>query len=149
MQSGTPIKEGFIPFRGYKTWYRVVGDHEEPGRLPILCLHGGPGPTHAFLQPFESIASSGRRVIFYDQLGSGNSNCPPDPTLWAMDLFVQELGTVCEALELDHVHLLGFSWGGIAGLAICPHAAKVPGQPGYRKRPCKHPTMDHRDCPFD
>lgn len=30
------IQEGFIPFRGYKSWYRVVGDGETPGKLPVL-----------------------------------------------------------------------------------------------------------------
>jgi hypothetical protein len=36
----TPIKEGFVQFRSYKTWYRIVGDKEEPGKLPLICLHG-------------------------------------------------------------------------------------------------------------
>jgi len=34
--------EGVVSFRGYETWYRVVGE-DAPGRLPLLCLHGGPG----------------------------------------------------------------------------------------------------------
>ena len=34
--------EGRIPFRGFETWYRSVGDG--PGE-PLLCLHGGPGST--------------------------------------------------------------------------------------------------------
>lgn len=40
-----PIQEGYIPFKGYKTWYRIVGEKEEPGKLPLLCLHGGPVPV--------------------------------------------------------------------------------------------------------
>ena len=35
--------EGTISFRGHETWYRLVGDGEAPGKLPLLCLHGGPG----------------------------------------------------------------------------------------------------------
>ena len=35
-QSKIPIKEGFIPFNGYKTWYRIVGTGDEPGKLPHL-----------------------------------------------------------------------------------------------------------------
>lgn len=36
-----PIKEGFISFRGYNVWYGIVGEREEQGKLPLLCLHGG------------------------------------------------------------------------------------------------------------
>ena len=25
----------------FKTWYRIVGEREEPGRLPLLVVHGG------------------------------------------------------------------------------------------------------------
>ncbi len=42
--------EGLIPFRGYRTWYRIVGEREEPGKLPLLALHGGPGVPHDYLE---------------------------------------------------------------------------------------------------
>jgi proline iminopeptidase len=64
-----PIKEGFVPFHGYRTWYRVVGAGEEPGKLPLICLHGGPGATHDYFGSLEAFTATGRRVILYDQLG--------------------------------------------------------------------------------
>ncbi len=76
MTETQPIQEGRIPFHGYHTWYRVVGDHEEPRKLPLLALHGGPGATHDYLEPLEAMAATGRRVIFYDQLGCGQSATP-------------------------------------------------------------------------
>jgi proline-specific peptidase len=107
-----PIQEGFIPFHGYRTWYRIVGEKEEEGKLPLLCLHGGPGMPHDYLEPLEAIAQIGRRVIFYDQLGCGNSDHPHNPSLWQIKLFVEEVGAVRESLGLDSIHLLGQSWGG-------------------------------------
>ena len=107
-----PSQEGFIPFHGFKTWFRIVGDHEEQGKLPLLCLHGGPGMAHDYLEPLEAIAETGRRVIFYDQLGCGNSDHPHDPTLWEIELFVEEVDTIRTALGLEVSHLLGQSWGG-------------------------------------
>jgi pimeloyl-ACP methyl ester carboxylesterase len=71
--SAFPAREGFVSFRGYKVWYRTVGNDEEPGKLPLLVLHGGPGAAHDYLEPIEALARTGRRVIFYDQLGCGNS----------------------------------------------------------------------------
>ena len=108
--------EGFIPFRGYRTWYRIVGNGEEPGKLPLLVLHGGPGASHDYLEPLEAMANTGRRVIFYDQLGGGNSDHPHNPSMWTVELFVEELGAVRKALALDRLHLLGQSWGGMLGM---------------------------------
>jgi L-proline amide hydrolase len=111
-----PTTEGFIPFRGYRTWYRIVGNGEEPGKLPLLVLHGGPGASHDYLEPLEAMVNTGRRVIFYDQLGGGNSDHPHNPSMWTVELFVEELGAVRKALALDHLHILGQSWGGMLGM---------------------------------
>lgn len=105
-------KEGFIPFKGYRTWYRIVGDRDEPGKLPLICLHGGPGATHDYFGSLEAFAETGRRVVFYDQLGAGNSDHIHDPSMWTVSLFVQELAELRRALGLQRVHLLGHSWGG-------------------------------------
>ncbi len=43
MNGPFPVHEGFVAFRGFKTWYRIAGDREGPGKFPLLCLHGGPG----------------------------------------------------------------------------------------------------------
>ncbi len=108
--------EGFVSFRGHNVWYRVVGEREEPGKLPLLCLHGGPGAPHDYLEPLEALGASGRQVIFYDQLGCGNSDQPSDPSLWTVELFVEEVDVIRDALTLDHVHVLGQSWGGMLAL---------------------------------
>src|SRR5947199_101109 len=57
--------EGYVSFRGLKTWYRVVGEDEEEGKQPVLALHGGPGATHDYIEPLEGLAETGRRVVFY------------------------------------------------------------------------------------
>jgi proline-specific peptidase len=111
--------EGRIGFRGFETWYGISGSKEEPGRLPLLTLHGGPGACHDYLEPFEDLADTGRRVIFYDQLGCGSSGIadrPHDPSMWTVDLFVEEVGAVRDALGLDRVHILGQSWGGMLAM---------------------------------
>jgi proline-specific peptidase len=102
-------EEGRIPFRGHETWFRSVGDGSG---TPLLCLHGGPGSTHLGLTPLEQLGDE-RRVVLYDQLGSGDSSKPSDPSLWTVELFLAELANVRDALGLDRVHLLGHSWGGM------------------------------------
>ena len=73
------------------------------------------GPSDS-LEPLAALADTGWPVVFYDQLGCGNSDRPDDPSLWSIDLFLDELAAVRGALVLDRVHLLGFSWGGSLAL---------------------------------
>jgi proline-specific peptidase len=107
--------EGFVDFRGYRTWYRVVGDGEAPGKHPVLLLHGGPGATHDYLESLEALADTGRRAILYDQLGCGRSD-RAEESLWTVETYVDEVGAVREALGLDTIHLFGSSWGGMLAM---------------------------------
>ncbi|TJY41307.1 alpha/beta fold hydrolase [Cohnella pontilimi] len=101
-------QEGFIEVPGGKVWYSKMGEGD---RTPLLVLHGGPGNTHDPLKAALGVLASDRPVIFYDQLGSGNSNRPHDRSLWKLERFVEELACVREALNLNPVHILGHSWG--------------------------------------
>jgi proline-specific peptidase len=83
--------------------------------VPLLCLHGGPGFPHDYLEDLEGLADR-RLVVFYDQLGCGRSDRPDDRSLWEVDHFVEELATVRESLGLDRLHLYGNSWGGMLAL---------------------------------
>ena len=103
--------EGYIEVEGGRVWYRSVGE----GGVPLLCLHGGPGFTHHYLEPLEALADR-RQVIFYDQLGCGRADRPTDPGLWTVDRFVQELADVRAALGLERMHLFGSSWGGMLAM---------------------------------
>jgi proline-specific peptidase len=111
-----PAQEGTIEFKGYRVWYRIVGESVDAAKFPLLCLHGGPGVPHDYLESLEAMAETGRQVIFYDQLGCGKSDRPDNPDLWEVPLFVEEVGVVRQALGLDQVHLLGQSWGGMLGM---------------------------------
>jgi proline-specific peptidase len=110
------VTEGRIPYAGGETWYQVVGEGEEPGKLPLVCLHGGPGALHDYLDPLSALAETGRRVVFYDQVGCGKSWFEAGPSTWTVELFVDELRTVRDALGLDRIHLFGSSWGGMLAM---------------------------------
>lgn len=117
MTTTRSVREGAIPFKGYETWYRIVGEAEAPGKLPLLLLHGGPGAAHDYLESLDAMADTGRRVIYYDQLGCGRSAIPESrPEMWTVDLYVEEVDVVRRALGLEQIHLLGQSWGGMLGM---------------------------------
>jgi L-proline amide hydrolase len=130
--------EGRIPFHGFETWYREAGETAE-GQLPVLCLHGGPGGAHDYLEPLFGLAETGRRTVLYDQIGCGRSAIPSHALDWTVELFVDEVGAVREALDLESIHLFGNSWGGmlameyaltqpegLASLALASSPASIP-----------------------
>jgi L-proline amide hydrolase len=62
----TTTREGMVAFRGYRTWYQIVGElHSVSGKLPLLVLHGGPGFPHDYLEDLAGLADEGRAVVFY------------------------------------------------------------------------------------
>ena len=105
-RSDLATAEGYVTVPGGHVWYQVVGA-DRPG-VPLLCLHGGPGMPHDYLEPLADLAAS-RPVIFYDQLGCGRSDRPADDSLWTTDRFVEELAVVHATLGLERPHLFGNS----------------------------------------
>lgn len=106
--SQSSTKEGMVAAPGGRVWYQIQGANAKG--VPVLTLHGGPGVPHDYLEPLGALRSE-RPVVFYDQLGCGNSEKPEDSSLWTLKRFVDELAVVRDSLGLDRVHLLGHSWG--------------------------------------
>lgn len=107
-------RDGFIDVTGGKVWFKVVGN--DKSTTPLLILHGGPGSTHDSFEPLEELKNE-RPIIFYDQLGGGNSDRPEDKSLWTVDRFVEEISQVINTLGLNKMHLLGHSWGSMLAIA--------------------------------
>ncbi len=99
--------EGFVEVTGGKVWYKIVGSGTG---IPLLMLHGGYGVSSIYLRPLEALADQ-RPVVFFDQLGCGNSPGPSDTALWTIEKFVEQIAAVRKALNLKQVHLYGHSWG--------------------------------------
>ncbi|KAH8100344.1 Alpha/Beta hydrolase protein [Cristinia sonorae] len=100
------------------THYRISGDLKS-GKTPLVVLHGGPGCTHDYLLNLVTLTSShGIPLVFYDQLGNGQSTHLPDKngdtSFWTIQLFISELENLLRHLGIqDNFDLLGHSWGGM------------------------------------
>jgi proline iminopeptidase len=105
------------PAGTYQVWVKRVGNNP---RLRVLLLHGGPGATHEYLEGCDSFlqAAGIEYYYYYDQLGSGFSDQPDQPSLWELDRFVDEVEQVRRALglERDSFVLYGQSWGGLLAM---------------------------------
>lgn len=124
--SNIETTEGYLPFREYKTWYRVSGNLNSEC-LPLVVAHGGPGCTHDYVDSFKGISElDGRAVIHYDQLGNGKSTHLPQKgeDFWTVGLFLEELDALLSHLGISERYAyLGQSWGGMLG---AEHAVRQP-----------------------
>ncbi|GJJ09890.1 hypothetical protein Clacol_004114 [Clathrus columnatus] len=131
------ITEGFVNFKvknvdkHCQTWYKIVGDLKSSKR-PLIVLHGGPGLPHHYLLSLADLNfKHGIPVIFYDQIGTGNSTRFPeklgDEEFWVDTLFVDELENLIKHLGVEtSFDLYGHSWGAIIA-AILAGTRSSPG----------------------
>ncbi|MBD1394751.1 proline iminopeptidase-family hydrolase [Mucilaginibacter glaciei] len=97
----------------FNVWTKKIGNNP---KIKLLLLNGGPGATHEYFECMESfLPAEGIELIYYDQLGCGNSDNPKDTAMWSLPRYVEEVEQVRQALKLDssNFYLLGHSWGGI------------------------------------
>ena len=100
----------------FNVWTKKIGNNP---KIKVLLLNGGPGATHEYFECMESfLPAEGIELIYYDQLGTGNSDNPKDTSMWSLPRYVEEVEQVRQALKLDkdNFYLLGHSWGGILAL---------------------------------
>ncbi len=100
----------------FKVWTKRIGNNP---KIKLLLLNGGPGATHEYFECFENfLPAEGIEIIYYDQLGCGNSDNPNDVALWDLARYVEEVEQVRKALNLDasNFYMLGHSWGGILAM---------------------------------
>mmetsp|Transcript_9129 Transcript_9129/g.11252 ORF Transcript_9129/g.11252 Transcript_9129/m.11252 type:complete len:320 (-) Transcript_9129:148-1107(-) len=107
---------------GFKIFAREVAKPERVNRNIIaIVIHGGPGLSdHSESFPglcqAPSLISSIHAMVFYDQLGCGESDKPRNPDLYSLENYVKELICVIDTVRSRHgdkqICLWGHSWGG-------------------------------------
>ena len=106
------VRDGYMDFKGLKTYYRVVGEPSD--KPPLVLLHGGPGCSHNDMEVLDRLAvEDGRQLVMYDQIGCGKSQAEGHKELFNLVTWVEELDALRAHLGLDRVHLLGHSAGGM------------------------------------
>lgn len=101
-----------------RLFYRTVGAQGDT----LVVLHGGPGENFQGIGPDLEPLARRHVVLFYDQRGSGRSEAPTDSALITVERHLADLEAVRRQFELDHVTLVGHSWGcGLAALYAAAH----------------------------
>ncbi|WP_164668290.1 2-succinyl-6-hydroxy-2,4-cyclohexadiene-1-carboxylate synthase [Virgibacillus doumboii] len=92
-----------------KYWYEVNGEGE-----PVLLLHGFTGTTATWSSFVEDWAKK-YKVIMVDLPGHGKTDAFAP---WSMDVFCADLVSFLNHLQLEKVHLVGYSLGGRTALSF-------------------------------
>jgi proline iminopeptidase len=102
-------------------YYEVFGSGSA---TPLIVVNGGPGFDHTYehVSTAWDVLAKKRRVIFYDQRGTGRSPSTKDQTYTLADQ-INDLEELRAHLGADHMELLGHSWGGYLVMA---YAAEHP-----------------------
>lgn len=88
-------------------------NYEMIGQGDVLVLtHGLGGSIEGFRSHFPAF-SEHHRVLAWDQRGCGQSDLAD---AYSVELVVEDLYRLLQALNIDKIHLLGSSWGGIVAL---------------------------------
>jgi proline iminopeptidase len=86
------------------------------GPATLLVHPGGPGYTYHYLRPLLRLATSHLRVILFNPRGVGGSWGPRQDDDFTVQNQAQDVEALRRSLDIDELHLLGFSAGGFAAL---------------------------------
>ena len=90
---------------GVSVYYEVVGSGE-----PVLLIMGT-GGDHTFWEPTVPAYRGRLQVITYDNRGTGQSDCPPDPATYSMRTLADDAAALLDALGIEAAHVSGLSLG--------------------------------------
>lgn len=107
---------------GATIYYEVFGSG--PG-TPLMVVNGGPGFDHTYLHvssAWDALARN-RRVVLYDQRGTGRSLSPGKGQTYTLADQIDDLEALRAHLGFERIDLLGHSWGGFMAMS---YAARHP-----------------------
>lgn len=111
------MKNGYIKCNSANIYYELHGKGET-----ILCLHGN-GEDSSYFKPQIKEFSKNYKVILMDSRGHGKSSFGEEKL--SLDLMAKDVLNVLKELNIDKVHLLGFSDGGNIALTIALKNPKI------------------------
>ncbi len=117
------IATTMIEANGWRFTADVAGDRE--GEL-VLFLHGFPQTRHAWRAELQTVASAGFLACAPDQRGYSPGARPPSVDDYRVELLVDDVLAIADALGAHRFHLVGHDWGGqIAWVTAALHPERV------------------------
>jgi len=105
----------FASVGGRPVAYHVLGN---AAGAPLLFINGGPGFDHSFhhLSPVWERLAASRRVVFFDQPGTGQSwPVGPEDSVSLAEV-IDSMEAIRKGLDAPCLILIGHSWGGYVAM---------------------------------
>lgn len=103
----------------HKMAYAEYGDAANPNVL--ICVHGLTRVGRDFHRLASALADR-YRVVCPDVVGRGASDWLRDPAYYALPQYVADMVTLIARLNVDTVHWVGTSMGGLIGISLAGQA---------------------------
>ena len=98
-----------VPLRmGVTLNVAIAGDRSKPA---VILLHGFP-ESHRTWREIAPLLESDFRLVTPDQRGFAGSNRPQEVEVYKVDVLVDDIFALADALSLDRFSLVGHDWGG-------------------------------------
>jgi proline iminopeptidase len=110
-EAGTTFETG-----GATIYFEVRGN---AAGMPLFVVNGGPGFEHSYVHCSDvwDVIAKKRKVIFYDQRGTGRSGALKPGQSCTLADQIADLEALRAHLGFDRIDLLGHSWGGYLVMA--------------------------------
>jgi pimeloyl-ACP methyl ester carboxylesterase len=118
-----PFRRGKMQFPGLRNMAYI--EWGEPDAKTLVCVHGLTRCARDFDFLAPEMARRGYRVICPDVAGRGDSDWLADPMDYAVPTYAKDMLLLLARLELESVHWVGTSLGGLIGMTL----AAMPGSP--------------------
>lgn len=86
-------------------------NYESHGAGEPVLLIMGTGADHTLWEPTVGALDDAYQVITYDNRGTGQSSCPPDPESYSMAILAADAVALLDELEIERAHIAGLSLG--------------------------------------
>lgn len=97
--------------------YYDVDNFTDPWKTPqTVVLHHGIAKSSRFWYGWLPTLARHYQVVRLDARGFGQSTVPPPGYRWSLSSFARDLRCLLDCLELDRVHLVGETLGGVIAM---------------------------------
>lgn len=118
--------ERYASFDGTQIAYGTAG--EEPSAGAVLLHHGFASTSQInWVRPglVDALTEAGRRVVFIDARGHGESAHPHDPAAYSNNAMATDVRALIDHLDLEGVDMAGYSMGSFVTLAVAPDEPRI------------------------
>ena len=109
------LEEQFIKTNNIRLHTVMAGPKSGP---PVILLHGFPEFWRGWGKQLPALVEAGCRVIIPDQRGYNLSDKPKGAKYYGVDMLVDDIIGLIDALEYEKVNLVGHDWGAVVAWTL-------------------------------